>query len=197
MPKVTVDCIDPNDLNALMESAEEMVGKCNITYYKQAKALQDVGAASSERDAARRIAAETGEPVKTVRQRIYRGKKQMATAVATTGTAIIPTPSPKLEKLEKPVMEVNQAAFDRIVNDTKKEKRPEHGGSRPRSGRKPKKEDTIVRANTNGQFALMAICQLERIQEEDDPDNAIAALVEVAEWIENRINQIKNQGIIE
>ena len=45
------------------------------------------GAAKSERDAARKIAAESGEPEATVRIRIKRGKKKLGSGE--------PTPKPK------------------------------------------------------------------------------------------------------
>lgn len=77
MAKITVECTDPNDMKAMEVAMEQVVGKCNITYAKQAQALQEVGTASSQRDAARIIAEDTGESAQAVRHRIMRGKNEM------------------------------------------------------------------------------------------------------------------------
>ncbi|UCG07113.1 MAG: hypothetical protein JSV83_00190 [Desulfobacterales bacterium] len=77
MTQLVIECSDPNDLAALERAVEESVGKCSITYAKQAKKMQEVGVAKSDRAAARKISEETGEPLESVRTRIRRGKKKM------------------------------------------------------------------------------------------------------------------------
>lgn len=87
MAKITIECADPNDLQALTAAAEQAAGRCTIIYAKRAKALVDAGACKSERAAARHIADETGEPIETVRSMIKRGNKKMgAGAPKTTQT---------------------------------------------------------------------------------------------------------------
>ena len=76
MAKMTIECADPNDFKSVLELAEQAVGKCNITYANTAKALVEAGTVKSEREAARKIAADAGEPLSTVRKRIYTGKKR-------------------------------------------------------------------------------------------------------------------------
>ena len=39
MAKIVVECADPNDPEAVQAAIEEMTGKCNITYFRQAKNL--------------------------------------------------------------------------------------------------------------------------------------------------------------
>ena len=193
MAKITIDCSDPNDLAALESAIEEAVGKCNVTYFKQAQELQEAGVVLSERAAARKIAEETGEPVPTVRSRIKAGKKEVDEASSTTESVEKTSTSAKLEKLEKPAIEINHAAFNRVVESAAKEK-ASHGGARPRAGRKPKQKketEPIPYVSSNNQIALMAILQLDRI-DNDDRDEAIAALGKVSKWIQNRLDIINN-----
>jgi Na+-transporting NADH:ubiquinone oxidoreductase subunit NqrF len=74
MPRITIDCADPNDSDLIVEQA---VGRYNVTYAKQALKLVAAGTVKSERQAARQIAEETGEPLETVRTMIKRGKTKM------------------------------------------------------------------------------------------------------------------------
>ena len=102
----------------------------------------------------------------------------------------------------RPRVETNRSAFDRVVTETKKQTQPQHGGARPGSGRKPKQEQEPSRkwASSNPHFASIAISQLERIRHHNNPDDAIAALIMVKKWIEDRIEAItrgdKNTRII-
>ena len=73
MARIVVECADPNDPVAVEAAVEEMVGKCNITYFQQAEKMKAAGKASSDRDAARKIAKDTGESEETVRHRIRKG----------------------------------------------------------------------------------------------------------------------------
>ena len=75
MPRITIDCVDPNDIDLI---AEQAVGRCNVTYAKQAQGLVAAGTVKSERQAARQIAEETGNPLETVRAMIKRGKTEMS-----------------------------------------------------------------------------------------------------------------------
>lgn len=83
MARITIDCADPSDLQALEDAAERAAGRCNIIYARQAQALIEAGTVKSERQAAAKIATETGEPVNTVRSMISRGK-QMDAGASTT-----------------------------------------------------------------------------------------------------------------
>jgi len=75
MAKIVVECADPNDPKAVEAAIEEMTGKCNITYFQQAEKMKKVGSASSDLDAARKIAKDIGESEEAVRQRIMRGRQ--------------------------------------------------------------------------------------------------------------------------
>lgn len=77
MAKIIVDCPDPNNPKDIEKAAEEMVGKCNITYYRQAEQLQKKGKVVGDREASREIAKETGESEEAVRHRIRKGKDQV------------------------------------------------------------------------------------------------------------------------
>ena len=159
MAKIVVECSDPNDLDAIEAASEQFVGRCNITYFKQAQAMQDVGSAKSQREAAKKIADETGETFNAVHHRVKRGAKEMGQGGPPEENIIKSTVKPELEKLEK----------------------PEHGGARKNSGRKPKEVNNVV---TNAmEFSTIAISQLERIRS-DDPKR-IDALNRVALWIAN------------
>jgi len=233
MAKMTIECADPNDFKSVLELAEQAVGKCNITYANTAKALIEAGTVKSEREAARKIAEGTDEPVETVRHRIKEGKKEVGGVSPKPETLTKSTTSTELEKLDfedgeddvdavaeyeeefdtdddqpapsgRPRVETNRSAFDRVVTETKKQTQPQHGGARPGSGRKPKhgqeQEQRREYVSSNPEFASIAISQLERIRHHNNPDDAIAALIMVKKWIEDRIEAItrgdKNTRII-
>jgi len=77
MAKIVVECTNPNDLEAIEAASEQFVGRCNVTYFKQAQAMQKIGSAKSQRAASRKIAEETEETEAAVRQRIIKGKKEV------------------------------------------------------------------------------------------------------------------------
>ena len=81
MAKIVVECADPNDPKAIEAAVEEMVGKCNVTYFKQAEKMRAAGSADSDRDAARKISKDTGESEGAVRLRIQRGREEVAQGV--------------------------------------------------------------------------------------------------------------------
>ena len=58
--------------------ADPTTGKCNVTYFKQAEKMKKAGKASSDRDAAKKIAKDSGEPETAVRKRIQRGREKVA-----------------------------------------------------------------------------------------------------------------------
>jgi len=77
MAKIVVECQDPNDLDAVEQAVESAVGRCNITYYKQAKQMIEQGVANSKNDAAKKIAEDTGESQEAVRHRIRSGEDEV------------------------------------------------------------------------------------------------------------------------
>jgi hypothetical protein len=77
MSKIMIECNNPNDLKELEAAVEQAAGKCNITHYNQHQAMVDAGKSTSQRDSARKIAAETGESPAAVESRIRRGKDQV------------------------------------------------------------------------------------------------------------------------
>lgn len=81
MAKMVVECQDPNDLDSVERAVEFAVGRCNVTYYKQAKQMVGQGVANSKHDAAKKLAEDTGESVGAVRQRIDRGQREVAQPV--------------------------------------------------------------------------------------------------------------------
>jgi hypothetical protein len=190
--KIVIECADPNDFEAMIQAAQEAAGKCNITYAKQAEALKEAGVVKSEREAARKIAEETGEPEKTVMSRIYRGKNEMTAPAVKAEFETNQDTSADLEKLEKP--EHNTDALNRVMDerDRKKPEPPKHGGARKGAGRKKKEAERCEYLSSNKQFAIMAISQLERINEKD-PEEAIAALNRVKLWINDRVAKIEKR----
>jgi len=115
MARIVVECSNPNDLEAIVDAVELAAGKCPVTYFKQAKKLQEVGAVKSERAAARKIAEETGESPESVRQRIIDGKRSVVL---------------KEPKESKPP-ETIQNPTPVIIEDRK----PQGGGTREGAGR--------------------------------------------------------------
>jgi len=81
MAKIVVECSDPNDLDAIEKASEQIQGRCNITYFKQHKAMVEVGISKSERESARIIAKDIGETEGAVRRRIQKGKQAVAPVV--------------------------------------------------------------------------------------------------------------------
>ena len=68
MAKIMVECSDPNSLSALEAAVDQAVGKCNITYLKQHEGMVEAGSSKSQRESARKIAADTGESEEAVRE---------------------------------------------------------------------------------------------------------------------------------
>ena len=77
MAKIIVECIDPNDLEAIEQVSEQIAGKCNVTHYRTSEAMKKSGAAKSTFDSAKQISEATGEPLGTVRDRISKGEKKV------------------------------------------------------------------------------------------------------------------------
>jgi hypothetical protein len=77
MAKIVVECSDPNDLQAVEAATDQFQGKCNVTYFRQAKAMVDAGTAKTLHDASKRIAEDTGESEEAVRHRVRRGLKKV------------------------------------------------------------------------------------------------------------------------
>ena len=77
MAKIVVGCSDPNDLEAVEAASDQFQGKCNVTYFRQAQAMVEAGAAKTLHDASKKIAEDTGETQRTVETRIYRGKERV------------------------------------------------------------------------------------------------------------------------
>lgn len=123
MAKVYVDCADPNDLASLEASFEQLQGKCDITYFRQAKGLMETGLVDSLRAAERHIAQETGETPSAVHARVQRGQKKLV-----HGEPPSPTPLLSNEIQEKPQQERR--------DDTGKFQE----GTKPGPGRPPKYE---------------------------------------------------------
>lgn len=81
MPKIKLTC-DANDvgqklLEELIEFAAQKQVACKFETRKAVVSKIESGAASTEREAARQIAEETGEPLATIRTRNLRAKKKM------------------------------------------------------------------------------------------------------------------------
>ncbi len=72
-----IDCTDPdgNAIEEILRAHAERESRCKVKTAEMAQALIDAGTAKSERDAARIIAGETGEPEEAIRTRIKRGKR--------------------------------------------------------------------------------------------------------------------------
>jgi len=82
MAKIVVECSDPNDLQAVEAATDQFQGKCNVTYFRQAQALVEAGAAKSLKDASKKMAEDVGETPGSVEERVYRGKKSLQQPVA-------------------------------------------------------------------------------------------------------------------
>ena len=166
MAKVYVDCADPNDLASLEASFEQLQGKCDITYFRQAKGLMETGLVDSRRAAERHIAQETGETPSAVHARVQRGQKKLVHGEPPSST---PPPSDEIQE--------NQ------------DSEPSHGGKREGSGRPPKfsppENDplaAVIPIHSDAMnFSWLAISQLKRIRL-DDPRRE-EALDEVEGWI--------------
>jgi len=165
MAKIVVECSDPNDLEAIEAASEQFVGRCNITYFKQAQVMQEVGTAKSQREAARKIAGETGETESAVEHRIRRGKNEVRQGGAPKSkpTEIIAHSTPEI--IEK--------------------RKPQGGGVREGAGRKRKEVKEHIpgsgdEATEAMEFVTMAITNLERIRI-DDPLR-IEALKRIIQW---------------
>jgi hypothetical protein len=114
---------------------DQVAGRCNVTYFKDAMARIEAGSAASLHDASRQIAEETGETQRAAATRIYRGKKDVARLAQ-------PEPQP-------PETDANQD-FAAKSNDLPEIKRPPakdgtmRGGQRSNAGRKPKPEQPKI-----------------------------------------------------
>ncbi len=168
MAKVVVECADPNDLDSIEQAVDQIAGRCNVTYFKQAQALKQTGAAKSTSEAARIISSDTGESEQAARRRIQEGEKK----IAQLGQAPL-TPESSTE------IEENQEPRKHIATG---EKPP--GGEREGAGRPPKA--TYLHTETYEvtdalDFAAIAISQLERINKSDP--HREEAFDEVINWI--------------
>ena len=85
--QIMVECpTDPDDQDATNEFILNAFSKCKITKAKMAKELQDIGKATSERDAARQLAEIEGRSEGATRLDIQRGRKELAQVVPPTQT---------------------------------------------------------------------------------------------------------------
>ena len=80
--RVVIDCRAGVSVEEILKEFARRESRCKILTAETARAMISSGAVSSERQAARVIAEQTGEKENTVRQRIKRGKK-MGTPVPT------------------------------------------------------------------------------------------------------------------
>jgi len=78
MPKIVVECSNPNDLDEVESIMDQVAGRCNVTYFKQHQGMVDAGVSESQSESARIIAEDSGETPQTVRRRIQRGEKESA-----------------------------------------------------------------------------------------------------------------------
>jgi len=78
MPKIVVECSNPNDLDEVESIMDQVAGRCNVTYFKQHQGMVDAGVSESQSESARIIAKDSGETPQTVRRRIQRGEKESA-----------------------------------------------------------------------------------------------------------------------
>ncbi len=120
MARIVIECADPNDFTSVIESAEQAVGNCTITYAKQHQELVSAGKSKSVSESARIIASDSEETPESVRNKIRRGEQEISGHNnQTSKNNEESTTRPSLEKLEK----------------------PQHGGSRVGSGRKSQKRN--------------------------------------------------------
>jgi len=73
VPKIVIDCANPNDFTEVMESAERAAGNCTITYAKQHLEMEEAGTSDSIRESARILSEDAGETAESARQKIMRG----------------------------------------------------------------------------------------------------------------------------
>jgi len=76
MPKIVVECSNPNDLDEVESIMDQVAGRCNVTYFKQHQGMVDAGVSESKSDSARIIAEDSGETPEAVRHRIRQGEKE-------------------------------------------------------------------------------------------------------------------------
>ena len=130
MAKIVVECTDPNDLEAVEKASEQIMGRCNITYFKNAQTRVEVGTAKSLNEAAKQIAEETGESKRAVESRVYRGKDNVPhvaeQSITTTNNKEILNNQTIQEKSNVPES-IPQPAKDGTMR----------GGPREGAGRKP------------------------------------------------------------
>ena len=72
MAKVFIDCNYLNDPEAITRAVVKVIGKCDITYFRQHEEMLKTGKSKSERESARIMAQESGETVNAVHNRIKR-----------------------------------------------------------------------------------------------------------------------------
>lgn len=76
MAKIVVECTNPNDLDEVESIMDQVIGRCNITYFKQHQGMVEAGTSKSKSESARIIAEDTEESPDAVRMRISRGEKE-------------------------------------------------------------------------------------------------------------------------
>ena len=120
MARIVIECVDPNDFTSVIESAEQAVGNCTITYAKQHLELVDAGKSKSVSESARILASDSEETPQSVRRKIQKGEILISAPVGQEEESVEEsTTNEELEKLEK----------------------TQHGGAREGSGRKPQKRN--------------------------------------------------------
>ncbi len=77
MPKILIECEDPNSFEAIQEAAFASVGKCVVATYKHHKEMVKAGVSKNKSQSAKKIAEGSGESVDAVRMRIQRGEKKV------------------------------------------------------------------------------------------------------------------------
>ena len=73
---ILIDCKNPNDYKEVANAVEAAIGKCSITYSKQAEEMIKKGIAKSRYSAAKIIAEEEGASFATINGRIYKGLRE-------------------------------------------------------------------------------------------------------------------------
>ena len=77
------------------------LGRCNVTYFKQAAEMVDKGIAKSQYDAAKQIAEGEGEKPENIRWRIRDGKKKVGGDLQKESSPVISSTTNNFKKLEK------------------------------------------------------------------------------------------------
>lgn len=77
MPKMMIECEDPNSFEAIQEAAFNSAGKCIVATYKHHVEMEKAGITKSKLGSAKKIAEESGDSVEAVRHRIRQGEKKV------------------------------------------------------------------------------------------------------------------------